>query len=173
MNFWAIKGILFENECEHATLKKNGIFQNDVVLWNLLNGKERTVHVKESKEMSRLHMLKENSGWLNWCFVWYDALVLQYLLFLSELRKLKINQKRAIVGSLPSAHIIFFLCSTYQSGVKDNQPGSRINGLNFPVGRSAPISRTLEMKREETVVRRRRTEIVIVMAFLPKTLVSS
>ena len=32
MNFWAIKGILFENECEHAMLKKNGIFQNDVVL---------------------------------------------------------------------------------------------------------------------------------------------
>ena len=33
MNFLAIKGmILFENKCEHAMLKKNDIFQNDVVL---------------------------------------------------------------------------------------------------------------------------------------------
>lgn len=164
---------LFENECEHAMLKKNGIFQNDVVLWNLLNGKERTVHVKESKEVTRLHMLRKL--WLVklvFCLIWFFSPMI-FVIFV-RFKKTKNKSKEENRGVLTfCTHLgLCFLCSPYQSGVKDGQPASRICGLNFPVSPSAPISRTLEMEREETVVRRR-TEIESVMAFLLKTLVSS
>ena len=118
-------------------LKKNGIFQNDVVLWNLLNGKERTVHVKESKEMTRLHMLRENSGWLNWCFVWYDYLVLWYLIFLFvRIKKTENKSKEGNCGVLTFfTHLgQFFSLQHLSVSGKRRQAWEQNQWIEFPSG---------------------------------------